>query len=108
MIYDLQKRPPFRSEPYLSWVRSLPCCGCGVVGRVEAHHNIADRFGTAKAPDAYALPLCPDCHRELHRNWHEWEAIHGPQWRHACRTLHEALRAGVLTIDNKTARGLAA
>lgn len=109
MIRDLQKRPPFRSEAYLSWVRSQPCCGCGVTGtRVHAHHNIADRFSSSKAADAFAMPLCADCHRELHADWPQWEALHGPQWRHVAKTLHEAIRHGVLSLDARAARELAA
>lgn len=106
MIHDLTKHPAIRSTAYLHWVRSLPCCGCQVIGRVEAHHNIADRFGSSKSSDLNSLPLCPDCHRELHAGWRRWEESHGSQWMHAMKTIDRAASDGVLEVNTKIARTL--
>lgn len=106
MIRDLLKRPVFRSAAYLSFVRSLSCVGCGFVGKVEAHHCIANRYSSEKHADAYAIPMCTECHAELHDNWHTWEEKHGSQWQHVAETLHEAIRVGVLVLDSKAAKEL--
>lgn len=106
-IRDLSKRPKIVNPAYLDWVRSLPCCGCGIQGRLHAHHSIADRHSSAKHSDLAAMPLCPDCHRELHADWTQWEALYGPQWRHVYRTLELAAQMGILSIDNRAAKELA-
>ena len=76
-----QKPEPRRADPkYLSAVRRLPCCACGVVGRTEAHHcrdapafderHLYDSLPAAgrKSADRDAIPLCgPDgCHAAFH------------------------------------------
>lgn len=104
MIRDLTKRAKVRSEPYMEWVRSLPCVACGVVGRVHAHHCIADRYGSSKHSDLSCIALCPEHHSELHADWPAWEALHGSQWRHVYETLALAGAMGILTIDAKAAR----
>lgn len=106
MIRDLMKLPKLRSEAYLGWVRSLPCCGCGVQGRVHAHHCIADRYGSSKHSDLACMPLCPDCHTGLHADWPAWEATHGAQWRHVFQTLDRAASMGVLVVDARAAKEL--
>jgi len=60
----------FRSEDYLSYIRTFPCCKCGSVFEVEAHHvsGILAQMGidpgglSSKAPDSHAVPLCRVCH----------------------------------------------
>jgi hypothetical protein len=104
MIRDLSKRPKTRSEPYMAWVRSLPCCGCGQTPAGEAHHCISDRYGSSKASDLHTLPLCRACHADLHAGWWEWEKQHGEQWRHVAATLERAAGLGVIVIDTKAAR----
>lgn len=87
---------PMRSQAYLDYVASLPCCGCGLPAD-EAHHMIGHGYkgmGT-KAPDLFTLPLCRNCHDELHRSPATWEALHGDQWRHILDTLHRAWVEGV-------------
>ena len=62
------------SDPvYLAMVRQMPCLGCNDEPTQAAHvrmqsgtHN--KHGGMSKKPhDKWALPLCPDCHREQHR-----------------------------------------
>lgn len=108
MIRDLTKRQKIRSEPYLDYVRSLPCVGCGVQGRVHAHHCIADRHGSSKHADISVMPLCPSCHAALHAGWHDWEDAYGSQWRHVYETIARAAADGVLVVNNKAAREMAA
>lgn len=60
----------WRSEPYLAFVRSLPCCSCGATG-CDPHHVIGLHWGLSgqglTAPDSFAMPLCRRCHEEVHR-----------------------------------------
>lgn len=50
---------------YLEWIRRQPCCSCGVVGSVEAHHMTGAGM-SMKANDHEAMPLCTKCHRAFH------------------------------------------
>ena len=100
------RKPSMKHDDYLAYVRAQPCVGCGVWGQQQAHHNIADRFSSAKADDANSLPLCAPCHTKLHANWPEWEAAHGSQWMHAMQTLLQAIRDGVWVLDRKAAKAL--
>jgi len=53
---------------HLSWVRNLPCLVCGHWPPNQAHHILrdVDRGMGLKASDAYTLPLCMNCHSQLH------------------------------------------
>ena len=66
----------WRSETYLAWVRSLPCCVCGATAGIAAHHLIGmwqlSGIGLT-APDSFAMPACDpvygharDCHQQIH------------------------------------------
>lgn len=59
----------WRSEAYLAWVRSLPCCLCGGPGGV-AHHFIGLGWGLSgmglTAADSYAMPVDALCHSAVH------------------------------------------
>lgn len=101
-----QRRPSLKHPEYLDYVRALPCCGCGVHGQQQAHHNISGRYGSAKCSDFWTMPLCADCHRVLHAGWTAWEEAHGTQDRHCLETLEQALRDGVLVVDKRCARAL--
>jgi len=103
----------WRSDPYLVWVRSLPCCNCGARGG-DAHHVIGLRWGLSgmgmTAPDSFAMPACRACHQEIHRSpeMQRWQ----PTWlRHVISLgvrqfdgeIREALRAAWRFIDEKEA-----
>jgi hypothetical protein len=68
------KRPREEKPDHLTFIRSLPCCVCGLAGQTEAAHirSINQRFAKAgagigaKPDDAWTVPLCSDCHREQH------------------------------------------
>lgn len=53
---------------HLKLTRSLPCIICGKWPPNQAHHLLRSvRRGMAlKAQDRYTLPLCFNCHRDLH------------------------------------------
>lgn len=66
----------WRSEAYLAFVRSLPCCVCVATTGVAAHHMIGmwqlGGIGLT-APDSFAMPACDpiyghsrDCHQQIH------------------------------------------
>ena len=98
------KKPTMRSELYMAWVRTQACRGCGVHGQQQAHHNIANRYGSSKQSDFCTMPLCATCHELLHAGWRQWEQENGTQDRHCLETLEQAIRDGVLVVDKKAAR----
>lgn len=70
---------------YLSFLHSLPCAITGRYGVEAAHVSFAEpyylhygRGKGSKADDRWALPLCPEMHREQHSmNEREWWASKG-------------------------------
>lgn len=67
------KQRPVKKPEYLAWIRGFPCVLTWRPAEA-AHLSMANsRFGHAgrgkaqKASDRWALPLCPDMHREQHR-----------------------------------------
>ena len=68
------------SPAHLAFVRTLPCCVCGVPA-VEAHHLLRTgaRGMGMRSPDRHAIPLCNAHHRALHAHGDEagWLAAHG-------------------------------
>jgi hypothetical protein len=57
-----------RCEPYLSWLRTLPCDSCGAPPPSEASHINNDHKGHGtKAPDLWAIPECHQCHERYER-----------------------------------------
>ena len=60
----IPKNKPGRSEKYLDYIRSRPCCVCQAKP-AEPHHTA--RGGTSvKGSDFSAIPMCRGHHRELH------------------------------------------
>lgn len=76
-----------RDRVYLAWIHKHPCCECGSVRLVEAHHHTHGtlepvfpsptqegvlvtagraRGKAQKAHDHWAIPLCLRCHRQFH------------------------------------------
>lgn len=86
----IPKSKAWRSERYLAWVRSLPCCMTGEEG-CEAHHVIGLGWRLSgwglKAPDAFVMPLTPWAHRMVHQraDWQPWQV----EW------LRQTIRAGL-------------
>jgi hypothetical protein len=60
-----QKQSIYKSEAYLTYIRSLDCVGCDDgVYEVNAHHEGfgIKAMGKNLIPDSQALPLCVKCH----------------------------------------------
>lgn len=88
----------WRGRPYLDWVKTLPCVGCGATPS-DPHHVTGMYRGAGKrSPDCLAIPLCRPCHDRLHHAPKGWEAEHGDQMTHACMTLVQAVHQGVLVV----------
>lgn len=100
------KDPAWRNEPFLAYVRGLPCVGCGSYASGHAHHNISQRFGSSKHSDAWTIPLCPTCHTLLHADWPAWERENNTQDRHCLILLNRALVAGVLEVNKRRIKEL--
>jgi hypothetical protein len=67
------KSRPEKRKSYLSWIHTLPCCVTGTTTVEAAHvshaapwHGHYGRARGTKAPDRFALPLCPAEHRRQH------------------------------------------
>lgn len=54
----------YRSEKYLAYIRSLPCCVCDRPD-TQAHHTEAGGVAM-KGSDLSCIPLCPICHAKAH------------------------------------------
>ena len=102
------KEPKPKPDPaYLAKVRQLPCCICEAWGMAQtsethAHHPIHDRYGTRKAPDRFAIPLCEAHHQGLrdkgktaiHRSPKVWRTLFGPDHAWIAPTQDKLLGGG--------------
>jgi hypothetical protein len=64
---------PVKAKSYLDFIRGLPCLISHAYGVEAAHLSAANqkyghmgRAKSSKASDRFALPLCPQMHREQH------------------------------------------
>ncbi|MBL0581666.1 DUF968 domain-containing protein [Aeromonas caviae] len=92
------KRKRWECEPYLAFVRQLPCVLTGSREGVEAHHVVGHGMSVmgSKAHDIFTFPLAHQPHMELHRmGWKAWEAKHGSQLQYVINTLELACSLGV-------------
>ena len=83
----------YRNPKYLSWVRSQPCCMCGSMYEVQAHHikGTGNMSGCSlRANDQYTMSLCVDCHCKMHSKPELWP----DQWEFISRTLGKAVEQG--------------
>lgn len=91
---------PYRSKPYLEYVSSLECVGCGCQAD-EAHHVIAAGLGGGigtKPSDLLTFPVCRKCHDEIHHDVKAWENTNSSQWMHVCLTLLQAHEDGIINL----------
>ncbi|SHK53126.1 DUF968 domain-containing protein [Halomonas caseinilytica] len=93
----------FRSERYLRFVRSLPCCCCG--GPADSAHHVIGIWqlgGMAlKAPDSFAMPVCDgpgSCHEAIHA--HPEALAHQPRW------LRHTIALGMQEFDGEIREAL--
>lgn len=77
-----QRQPRIECPAFLAFVRTRPCCACGITGRSQAAHirtgdaayGKRDTGAREKPSDMWAVPLCgpdlgrslPGCHAEQH------------------------------------------
>ncbi len=59
----IPKHKPGRSESYLEYIRSRPCCVCQTKP-TEPHHTVCGGVGL-KGSDFAAIPMCRKHHREI-------------------------------------------
>ena len=98
---EKQKDCRWRSEQYLAFVKSQPCCNCQGPGR-DPHHVIGLHWGLSghglTASDSFAMSLCRTCHDAVHRS-PELQQIQ-PKW------LRTTLRAGLKQFTGADAEAL--
>ena len=79
---------PWKSPKYLQWIREQPCYKCGKES--EPHHiiGVGSMSGMGiKAPDWAVMPLCHQCHAEIHATPDLWDE----QWEMIVRTIGRAI-----------------
>ena len=57
----------YRSDPYLSFIRTKPCLVCGNSETVPHHEPLKQAGKGIKAPDSQTIPLCAKCHHMRHQ-----------------------------------------
>lgn len=95
---SLFRDKPIRSKKYRYWVAQLPCASCGIANdTVIPHHLIGVGQGVmgGKACDLNLMPLCFDCHQEVHL--HSTKNMRKEQYRWICETLQKAIKEGNLS-----------
>lgn len=67
IIYNqYQKIKPIRSQPYLAFIRTVPCVACHQVSDAEPHHVQLDGgIIGGKCSDLWTIPLCREHHDEI-------------------------------------------
>lgn len=110
-IIDLNTKMPMKAAAYLTFVRSLPSAASGRMGCI-AHHRIGHRYSQVKVSDFETMPLIDDAseHKGLHaRGVHTFEAEIGKTEKEMIAdTLLEAIRLGVLVLDERRAKEIGA
>lgn len=54
-----------RDPSYLKYIRSCPCCQCGIRYNIHAHHTATGGM-SIKGSDYSCVPMCSNCHTILH------------------------------------------
>jgi len=86
-----------------AWIKSLPCIGCGAVGRSDAHHTLLSIPGKRWRRDhEFLIPVCWDCHqgpRGIHGIGNEltWCERNNVDTRTASKLRAESIGLGILT-----------
>ncbi|MEG0716821.1 MAG: DUF968 domain-containing protein, partial [Morganella sp. (in: enterobacteria)] len=91
------KRIRWTAPEYLAWIKTQPCESCGKSSD-DPHHLIGWGQGgmATKAHDIFAIPLCRQCHTELHNDPVKFEQKYVPQPVMIIRVLDRAYGLGVL------------
>lgn len=84
---------PWKSRAYLDWVKSQPCCICGLPADDPHHINMPGKGMGSKHPDWATIPLCRGHHDAAHRGEvHDQDAL-------ALWTLGQAIAEGVFALS---------
>ncbi|STW98424.1 DUF968 domain-containing protein [Kluyvera ascorbata] len=91
------KRRRWINESYTRWVKTQPCECCRRPAD-DPHHIVGHGMGgtATKAHDLFVIPLCRECHDELHAGVSAFEQKHGTQLEMLLRFLDRALAIGVI------------
>lgn len=91
------KRRRWENQTYTRWVKTQPCEGCRRPAD-DPHHIIGQGMGgmATKAHDLFVIPLCRECHDELHADVAAFEQKHGTQLELAFRFLDRVMAIGVI------------
>ena len=83
--FRFPKQDRIRRERYLKTLRGSPCLVCS--RGAEAHHlqHVGERGVGMRSGDNWAVPLCHDCHMDLHRfgderTWWDLMGIDAKAW----------------------------
>lgn len=86
---DREWRRAYGSEERVRWIQNLPCLACGARPSENAHTE-AGGMGM-KADASTIVPLCSDCHDELHAEGAEtWQERTGLDLKADARRIEEA------------------
>ncbi|MDO6707951.1 DUF968 domain-containing protein [Photobacterium sp. 1_MG-2023] len=102
MFMARPKANTWKSEAYLKFVRSLPCCVTGRKGSdldpVVAHHLIGHGEGKmgGKAHDLFTMPMLASEHQKFHHDPKAWEQQYGSQLEYVKATIKKALDMGAV------------
>lgn len=60
-------------KKYIAWIRTLQCISCRINGPSDAHHVNKKGYGSmsSKTDDTRSIPLCRECHVEIHTQGRE-------------------------------------
>ncbi|EBB7190386.1 DUF968 domain-containing protein [Salmonella enterica] len=91
------KRRRWINETYTRWVKTQ-LCECCRRPADDPHHIVGHGMGgtATKAHDLFVIPLCRECHDELHADVPAFEQKHGTQLELLLRFMDRALAIGVL------------
>ncbi|WP_213180933.1 DUF968 domain-containing protein [Citrobacter freundii] len=91
------KRRRWINETYTRWVKTQPCECCRRPAD-DPHHIVGHGMGgtATKAHDLFVIPLCRECHDELHADVPAFEQKHGTQLELLLRFMDRALSIGVI------------
>ncbi|MEG2269161.1 MAG: DUF968 domain-containing protein, partial [Acinetobacter sp.] len=91
------KRRRWVNETYTRWVKTQ-LCECCRRPADDPHHIVGHGMGgtATKAHDLFVIPLCRECHDELHADVPAFEQKHGTQPELLLRFMDRALAIGVI------------
>jgi hypothetical protein len=91
------KRRRWVNKTYTAWVKRQPCECCRRPAD-DPHHVIGHGMGGTgtKTHDLFVIPLCRECHDELHADANAFEEKNGTQLQLLFRFLDRAIAIGVI------------